>query len=75
MVASGEWVTGRYQEIVRWLSAMHGNGATLCSACSGLLLLAETGLLTGKEATMHWAYEQTFRRNYPDVQLRLRRCW
>jgi transcriptional regulator GlxA family with amidase domain len=71
MVAGGEWVKGRYPEIVRWLRAMHGNGATLCSACSGLLLLAETDLLTGKEATMHWAYEQTFRRNFPDVQLRL----
>ena len=50
---------------------MHERGATLCSACSGLLLLAETNLLSGREATMHWAYEQTFRRNFPDVQLRL----
>jgi transcriptional regulator GlxA family with amidase domain len=71
MVAGGEWVKGRYPEIVSWLSAMHGSGATLCSACSGLLLLAETDLLAGREATMHWAYEQTFRRNFPDVQLRL----
>ena len=46
-------------------------GATLCSACSGLLLLAETDLLAGHKATMHWAYEQTFRRNFPDVHLRL----
>ena len=57
--------------MVQWLQRMHGNGATLCSACSGLLLLAETDLLSGREATMHWAYEQTFRRNFPDVQLRL----
>lgn len=71
MVQDGDWVTGRYPEVVRWLQAMHRDGATLCSACSGLLLLAETGLLSGKEATMHWAYEQTFRRNFPDVQLRL----
>jgi transcriptional regulator GlxA family with amidase domain len=71
MVQDGDWVTGRHPEVVRWLQAMHRNGATLCSACSGLLLLAETGLLSGKEATMHWAYEQTFRRNFPDVQLRL----
>jgi transcriptional regulator GlxA family with amidase domain len=71
MVQGGEWVKGRYPDVVRWLRTMHGNGATLCSACSGLLLLAETNLLSGKEATMHWAYEQTFRRNFPDVQLRL----
>jgi transcriptional regulator GlxA family with amidase domain len=71
MVQGGEWVKGRYPEVVQWLSRMHDNGATLCSACSGLLLLAETNLLSGREATMHWAYESTFRRNYPDVQLRL----
>lgn len=71
MVAGGQWRTGRYPEVVQWLREMHGSGATLCSACSGLLLLAETGLLSGREATMHWAYEQTFRRNFPDVQLRL----
>jgi transcriptional regulator GlxA family with amidase domain len=71
MVAGGEWAKGRHPEVVAWLGRMHAGGATLCSACSGLLLLAETGLLAGREATMHWAYEPTFRRNFPDVQLRL----
>lgn len=71
MVQGGEWVQGRYPEAVQWLRRMHERDAALCSACSGLLLLAETNLLSGREATMHWAYEQTFRRNFPDVQLRL----
>jgi transcriptional regulator GlxA family with amidase domain len=71
MVDGGEWRCHRHEPIVRWLQQMHREGATLCSACSGLLLLAETGLLAGHEATMHWAYEQTFRRSFPDVQLRL----
>jgi transcriptional regulator GlxA family with amidase domain len=71
MVAGGEWAKGRYSDVVQWLRRMHDRGATLCSACSGLLLLAETRLLSGREATMHWAYEQTFRRNFPDVRLRL----
>jgi transcriptional regulator GlxA family with amidase domain len=71
MVEGGEWAKGRHPDVVEWLNRMHEKGATLCSACSGLLLLAETGLLSGREATMHWAYEQTFRRNFPDVRLRL----
>jgi transcriptional regulator GlxA family with amidase domain len=71
IVQGGEWIKGRHPDVVQWLRAMHSGGATLCSACSGLMLLAETGLLSGKEATMHWAYEQTFRRNFPDVLLRL----
>ena len=53
---------------------MHAAGAQLCSTCSGVLLLAETGLLDGKDATVHWMYAQTFRRNFPNVRLRLDRA-
>lgn len=71
MVERGEWVPGRYPAVVKWLKDMHAQGAMLCSACTGVLLLAETGLLDGREATIHWAYAQTFRRNFPNVQLRI----
>lgn len=43
----------------------------LDSACSGVLLLAETDLLDGREAMIHWAYARTFRYNFPNVRLRL----
>lgn len=39
-----------------WLRRAHAWGATLASACSGSVLLAQTGLLDGQEATSHWAY-------------------
>lgn len=71
MVEGGNWTPGRYPELVSWLIDMHDRGAILCSACSGVLLLAETGLLDGREATMHWAYARTFRENYPNVRLSL----
>lgn len=71
-VEDGEWVTGRYPEVVRWLLDMHARGAMLCSACSGALLLAETGLLDRREATVHWAYAGTFSKNFPRVRLRPR---
>jgi transcriptional regulator GlxA family with amidase domain len=71
LVQGGEWTPGRYPTVVKWLKAMHARGALLCSACSGVLLLAETGLLDGREATIHWAYARTFRRNYPAVRLRI----
>jgi transcriptional regulator GlxA family with amidase domain len=70
LVERGEWDQGRYPGIVKWLSEMHVAGAQLCSTCSGVLLLAETGLLDGKDATVHWMYAQTFRRNFPNVRLR-----
>ena len=71
MVEPKKWQTGCFDEIVAWLSIMHYRGAVLCSACSGVLLLAETGLLDGKETTIHWCYASTFRQNFPNVHLRL----
>lgn len=66
-----EWVTGRHPETVAWLERMHGRGADLCSACAGALLLAETGLLDGLDTTTHWAFAPTFRRNFPNIRLRV----
>lgn len=70
MVDGLDWITGRYSGLVDWLRAMHANGASLCSACTGVLLLAETGLLDRREAMLHWAFAPTFRRNFPGVRLR-----
>lgn len=70
MVDGVEWRTGRYPGVVEWLTEMHRRGAILCSACTGGLLLAETDLLRGHEATIHWAFASTFRRNFPSVRLR-----
>jgi transcriptional regulator GlxA family with amidase domain len=70
MVDGVDWVCGRSPGIVGWLREMHARGALLCSACTGVLLLAETGLLDGREARIHWAFAPTFRRNFPLVRLR-----
>ncbi len=70
MVKGPDWVTARYPGLVEWLRGLHDKGAILASACTGVLLLAETGLLRGREATIHWAFASTFRRNFPDVRLR-----
>jgi transcriptional regulator GlxA family with amidase domain len=67
----GVWVQGRYPELVEWLRGVHEDGGMVCSACSGVLLIAETGLLAGRSVTMHPAYARTFTDNYPDVGLRL----
>jgi transcriptional regulator GlxA family with amidase domain len=71
LVAGGDWARGRYPDLVAWLQRVHGEGAVVCSACSGVLLIAETGLLAGRDATIHPAYAPTFRRNFPDIRLRL----
>ena len=63
------WVTGRYPEIVEWARRMHASGALICSACSGVFLLAETGLFDTYETTVHWAYADSFAKAFPRVPL------
>jgi transcriptional regulator GlxA family with amidase domain len=70
LVGSGGWTSGRYPELVAWASRMHAAGAVLCSACSGIFLLGETGLFDGRDATVHWGYVEPFRRAFPQVALR-----
>jgi transcriptional regulator GlxA family with amidase domain len=65
-----EETRGRWPAAVAWLKEQHANGALICSACTGSLMLAEAGLLDGEEATCHWAATETMRRRYPDVRLR-----
>jgi transcriptional regulator GlxA family with amidase domain len=71
MTARGDWVPGRYPRVVAWIRDMHAGGATIASACSGGMLTAESGLLDGQEATMHWASEAACRRRHPSVRLRI----
>lgn len=63
------WTKGRYPRLVEWLSAMHERGAVLCSACSGIFLLAETGLFDGRDATVHFGYARAFSTAYPSVPI------
>lgn len=63
------WRTGRYPRLVAWLRAMHEGGALLCSACSGIFLLAETGLYTGCDATVHFGYARNFAATFPAVPI------
>ncbi|TDR54331.1 AraC family transcriptional regulator with amidase-like domain [Halomonas ventosae] len=63
------WEMGRYPRLVDWLQRMHARGAVLCSACSGVFLLAETGLFDGKDATVHFGFARAFAATYPAVPI------
>lgn len=53
-----------------WLREMHRQGVLIGSVCSGALVLAEAGLLDGREVASHWAYADLFAREYPRSRLR-----
>ncbi len=68
-IVPGESCAGRFPDEVAWLRKCHTAGATLASVCSGVVLLAEAGLLDGCEATIHWAYGKSLTANYPKVRV------
>jgi transcriptional regulator GlxA family with amidase domain len=61
-------VVGRYAAVVPWLRRWHKRGAAIASVCTGVGLVAATGLLDGRRATTHWALADRFREKYPKVR-------
>ncbi len=62
-------------EIFPWLLDQYEQGAHLASICMGSFILAEMGLLDGKDATTHWAQADHFRQRYPKVNLKAERLF
>ncbi len=51
------------------LKLAHGKGVKIASICSGVFVLAQAGLLAGKQVTTHWRYADDFRRLHPAIDI------
>jgi AraC family transcriptional regulator, transcriptional activator FtrA len=51
------------------LRRAHRRGARIVSICSGVFVIAATGLLNGKRATTHWRYTEELARRYPQIRI------
>src|SRR6476659_1943637 len=61
-------VVERNAPVVPWLKRWQKRGAAIASVCSGVGLVAATGMLDGKRATTHWALAERFSQLYPKVK-------
>jgi AraC family transcriptional regulator, transcriptional activator FtrA len=57
------------EQLIRALRKAHERGVRLVSICSGIFVLAATGLVNGRRATTHWRYIDTLTRAFPLIQL------
>lgn len=53
---------------IAWIRTQLERGAAVCSTCTGSVVLAEAGLLDGREAASHWSAAPLFRDRYPSVR-------
>ena len=60
-------------ELIEWIAEQHQDGTVVASACSGAFLLAEAGILQGRQATTHWQLADRFRQRFPKIDLQIDR--
>ena len=56
-------------ELILALRQAYDRGARLLSICSGVFVLAATGLLDGRGATTHWRYTAELAERFPDIRV------
>ncbi|MCE3225451.1 MAG: transcriptional regulator, AraC family [Bacteroidetes bacterium] len=55
--------------IISWIKKQYKLGAEVASMCSGIFMLAASGILDGKTCSAHWAHAETFRNSFPGINL------
>lgn len=57
-------------EVIAWIAAQQASTRMLAAVCTGALLLAQAGVLDGREATTHWEDLDALRALRPAVRVR-----
>lgn len=58
------------ERVTKWLTQAAGEAEATMSVCTGAFVLAQAGLLDGKEATTHWSGIKRLRTQYPKITVR-----
>jgi len=60
---------GSIWPFIQWLKSSFSGFRRIGSICLGAFVLAEAGILKGKNATTHWSYTQKLQSLYPDLKV------
>lgn len=67
--SSAEVLKGN-KAITQWIAKQYRQGAEVASMCSGVFMLAASGILDGKTCSAHWAHAETFTKAFPAIDLK-----
>ena len=65
----GSYYLERDDRLTDYLIESHQKGSILCSACAGVFILAQTGLLEGRTVTTHWQAQQLFSELHTEIKV------
>jgi transcriptional regulator GlxA family with amidase domain len=57
--------------LIDWILKQYENGAEVASLCTGAFMLASTGLLDGRNCSVHWAAADSLKALFPNVNLKI----
>jgi transcriptional regulator GlxA family with amidase domain len=61
---------GRTPAMFQWLNKASRSADVVMSVCTGAFILARTGMLSGKAATTHHDFLESFAKEFPDVEVK-----
>ncbi|AON54697.1 GlxA family transcriptional regulator [Herbaspirillum seropedicae] len=56
-------------QLLNWLATAALHAPRIAALCTGVLVLAEVGLLDGKKVAAHWALRDRLQREFPDIHV------
>lgn len=57
--------------LLEWVRSQYDAGAIACSNCKGAFILGESGVLSNRTITTHWALADEFTELFPDVHVQI----
>lgn len=66
---AGSRVVNSNAAMLAWIASRAARTRRVVSVCTGIYILAATGLLDGRRATTHWRFAEDVRRRFPKVRL------
>lgn len=57
------------KELFSWINDLYEKGVSICSICMGAFVLAESGLLNGKNCTTHFKKTKELQEKYPNIKV------
>jgi transcriptional regulator GlxA family with amidase domain len=59
----------QHKELFTWINHQYQRGVNICSICLGAFVLAESGLLQGKNCTTHFKKTKELQGRYPNIKV------